>query len=602
MAFLLPENIVSRSGVPSRLRQVARAFRDFTSDDVVVWLREPMSQVSYLVILDPSAGIMVVDAPPLPARRTNRLGRIFNSLEMISIHDEIIKSSDILKDGLAATAIERLDVKCVLAAPDLDEVPSEAIARATPPLEILTRSDLAQNRLNDAISRIFGDRAVPPLSRPEQDLARAVVNPEIILPQSGIEHLPLFQDPEIAPEEMVKVMDREQEARGGASRLRISGSAWRGWQRQDVGASASSPPFAPSLAAMADSRAVLQPCSRKRSDRDGGLQRESDGDQRRPPGVQVGQERTEIAASPISIQLVEKATQAAAKLPDSELYDVVLVDEAQDFDHARLDLAYAMLKSDRRKPDPQKPDSDNFVTALDAAQNVYRRGGAKWNPPGSDAQGRARTARGRTTLFRKNYRNTREILEFAMTFLAGSSDWADASVDIEDPSALVPPEAAKRGGPPPKVVECSDLRAEADEIAAATQRLIDDGVSVAEIVVMYGHKDLEKHLYRSFSQRDLPYFHVLRRQDGQDGRDKAPSVRDAVRVSTLTSMKGLEFSRVFVGAVNSVEVPDVDEEEQFLAAKSQIYAAMTRAMDELVITVSGDGQIGRALRAARSGR
>ena len=143
---------------------------------------------------------------------------------------------------------------------------------------------------------------------------------------------------------------------------------------------------------------------------------------------------------------VLQATEVARGLPDSECFDAVLVDEAQDFDHLRLDLAYAMLKSDRLLPDLARPDRDNFVMAYDVAQNVYHRGGARWNPPGVDAQGRARTARGRSTVFRKNYRNTREILDFAMNFLAGSQHWRSASVDLDDPAALIPPEAAKRSG------------------------------------------------------------------------------------------------------------------------------------------------------------
>ena len=88
---------------------------------------------------------------------------------------------------------------------------------------------------------------------------------------------------------------------------------------------------------------------------------------------------------------VLQATEVARGLPDSGRFDAVLVDEAQDFDHLRLDLAYAMLKSDRLLPDLARPDRDNFVMAYDVAQNVYHRGGARWNPPGVDAgQGRGR--------------------------------------------------------------------------------------------------------------------------------------------------------------------------------------------------------------------
>ena len=113
-------------------------------------------------------------------------------------------------------------------------------------------------------------------------------------------------------------------------------------------------------------------------------------------------------------------------------------------------------------------------------------------------------------------------------------------------------------------------------------------------------RSLSRSCSRRSRTRGLPYFHVQERGYGgrQINRDKAVGVRDKVRVSTLTGIKGLEFSRVFVGGVHHVQVHDVEAADQFQATKSQLYAAMTRAMDELEITMSGDGEIGAALREA----
>ena len=308
-----------------------------------------------------------------------------------------------------------------------------------------------------------------------------------------------------------------------------------------------------------------------------------------------------VAHTPDFDQNALDALETVKRLPDSRRYDVVLVDEAQDFDHVRLDLAYTMLKSSRLKPDPQRPDRDNFIMALDAAQNVYRRSGVRWRPPGLDAQGRSRTAQGRSKVFRKNYRNTREILEFAMNFLAGSREWKEASVDLNDPAALIPPEAAKRTGPPPSLKTCRDLRGEADSIASRVAELLDEGVSTSDIVVMYGCRDLLDELQHEFSRRGLPYFHVQGKYDKSSGdpRDQAVHVRDKVLLSTLSSIKGLEFARVFIGGVNQIRIQDVDGQDQSQTAKSHLYVAMTRATDELRITMSGGGEIGSALRAGR---
>ena len=131
--------------------------------------------------------------------------------------------------------------------------------------------------------------------------------------------------------------------------------------------------------------------------------------------------------------------------------------------------------------------------------------------------------------------------------------------------------------------------------------MLDDGAEEHDIAVLYGSPDLQKKLWQAFTRLKLPYFHIQQGWDRarrSDNRDEAVHVRRMVRASSLTGIKGLEFSRVLIGGVNDIRVRDVDEGDQFQAAKSQLYAAMTRAMDELEITISGDGPIGAALREA----
>ena len=607
MAFLLPENIPSRSGVPTRLRQVARALKDFTPEQVTVWLRETARGQPYLVVLDPVAGIMVIDAPQLSKRALSRRqqGRVFDSLDMASVPDEIAQQMEVagqakgLRSRVGAEQIASLPVMHVLAVPDGPEVPRERLLDADLDLPILTGSDLTQEGLLPAIRRILGGELHRPLSDEQEKRARAVVNPEIILPQSRNKNLPLFQDPEIPPEDVIQVMDREQERVAehlGAGYRVLRGVAGSGktlvlahrarhlhmnWPNWRILVLCYNRVLANALEKMVntDKRLTVTNIDRLAYSlgRTGGR-----------------------GGTPDFDALALEAEKRARQLPDSRRYDVVLVDEAQDFDHPRLNLAYSMLKSDRLEPDPAQPDRDNFVMAYDVAQNVYRRGGARWNPPGVDAQGRPRTARGRSTVFRKNYRNTREILEFAMNFLAGSREWSDASVDLDDPAALIPPEAAKRSGPRPRLTDCRDLRGEAESIASRVWEMMDQGAAAHDIAVLYGASDLEKELRQAFPRMELPYFHVQWR-DGrgrQVNRDRAVHVRDKVRVSTLTGIKGLEFSRVLLGGVNQIRIRDADERDQFQAAKRQLYAAMTRAMDKLEITMSGGGEIAMALREA----
>ena len=555
-----------------------------------------MGEHDYLVVLDPAAGIMVIDAPDLRPRR--RTFRIVNSFDAVGLHEEVKRQAVELRGGIDANWIDRLPVECVLALPNHDEIPLRQLGSDASTLPILTRSHLTGDNLQPAIKRILGHERCDRLSDKQENRARAVVNPEIIL-RPHVEHLPMFQDPEIAPEDVIRVMDREQERvaehlgagyrllRGVAGsgktlvlahRARYLHKHWPDWRILIV---CYNRVLAQALKVMtaADDRLEVTNVDRLAH---------------RLAGSSAG------SGVPDFDQRVQRALQAAGHLPDSRRFDAVLVDEAQDFDKDRLDLAYAMLKSDRLTPDSARPDRDNFVVAFDVAQNVYRRGGARWNPPGVDAQGRHRTARGRSTVFRKNYRNTREILEFAMNFLTGSTDWASDSVDLEDPGALVPPEAAKRTGPRPRLTVCRDLREEAEVIGDRVRELLDLGTAPDDISVMYGCADLQKEVSRTFEQRGVPGFHVQHRdKSGRlSNRDKAVRVQGMVRMSTLTGMKGLEFSRVFVGGVNQIRITGADQREQLAAAKSQLYAAMTRAMDELEITMSGHGPVGAALREA----
>ena len=602
MAFLTPENIPSRSGVPDRLRQVARALRDFMPQETTVWLEEDKEGPPYLEVLDPGAGIVVIEAPSVTRRGRSRgpLGRSFSEQDIVRIRDDIAERAEDLRKRIDRVLVSSLPVKCVLAVPDHDEAPVIALDPVERQLPILTRSDLSEARLRPAIRRILGSGEMTPLGEQEENRVRAVRNPEIFVSSTeGFETLPLFQDPEIAPEDIIRVMDREQER--AAEHL--------GWgYRMLRGVAGSGKTLVLThrvrhLHRLFPNWRILLVCYNRLL---ANALQQKVGDSDRVDVTNIDRLAYRLAGqtsgrrAPDFEQLRTRAAIKADRLPDSRRYDVVLIDEAQDFDRPALDLAYAMLKRSRRDlgavgQDLRSYRAGHFVMALDSAQNIYRRS-MTWNPPEV-------TARGRTKVFRRNYRNTRQILRFAWTFLAGSSGESSSATDLDDPKGLILPEAAARNGPEPRLLDCQDLRGEAEAIAAGVERLTTDGVKVADIVVMYGHRDLEAQLRQAFQRRHLPYFHV-QEQDSRGrkpNRDSAVGVRDKVRVSTLQGLKGLEFSRVFIGGVNRAYVHEVAEEDQEAAVKQLLYVAMTRAMDELVITISGDGAIGRTLRAARSG-
>ena len=97
-------------------------------------------------------------------------------------------------------------------------------------------------------------------------------------------------------------------------------------------------------------------------------------------------------------------------------FDYVLLDEAQDLDDEATQFVHALLRKGQK----------DFVIALDAAQNIYKRT-SRWTPDGV-------SGRGRTTIMKLNYRNTRDILEVAHDFLLAGQQVPTANVDLDDPT------------------------------------------------------------------------------------------------------------------------------------------------------------------------
>ena len=269
------------------------------------------------------------------------------------------------------------------------------------------------------------------------------------------------------------------------------------------------------------------------------------------------------------------ASERAASNGRWQIYDGVFVDEAQDLDPPALDMLHAVLRKGR----------SDFVVALDGAQNVYRKR-AKWNPEGM-------TARGRTTFLRICYRNTREIADFAWRFLqqTGLGELTDDKLD--DPTLIVPPEATSRSGVPPVVLQCSSADGEADEIVRQVQRMRDAGTDWGQIAVLYGTRnpfvDAVKHRLQG---RVIPHVWV---SENSMSKKEVMAVGDQVRLATFQGLKGLEFSRVLMCGVNHVHDHGGDDDT---TRRKVAYVAMTRAMDELVITISGRGPIGQAIASA----
>ena len=575
MAFLQPQNIPSRNDLPDRVQVVAKLLRDLLPDDVTVWLErtgdgdaaalrrefDPAGTAAsggdfepYLVLLDPEAGIAVLEAPTVTRTRRHLLRN--RRLEAEPLRQAIGQRAMELRRGLNAGQARALPVVHVLALPwaRREDLPSEESLR------VLTEEVFTAESLRPALHRTMGSR-VRPLSAQEETGVRATVNPDIVIGGPSQQAL-MFRALDDAEE--VRALDRKQErlARhlGGGYRL-IRGVAGSGKTLILTHRAKHFGEHFPDwrILLLCYNRALSFALGKEVEHVENVRVKTVDALSYRllqDAGGEVAREK-----NPDFEARRRQARDVALRLDDSDRFDMIVVDEAQDMGSSGLDLAWAMLKRDR----------DNFVIALDSAQKVYRRS-MTWNPPD-------RTAQGRSTVLRTNYRNTREILNPALEILRIPDATGPEDIQSDDLDLLVMPEDAIRHGRITPMLACADLRAEARTIAERVRELRTAGAEPDHIVILSGSSELREEV---LSQ-------VPDTVDARRSKDRGAVASGRIRVATLQLLKGLEFRHVIVGGANHVWVREDEERAQEEQRRRLLYVGMTRATETLTVTFSGEG-------------
>lgn len=588
MASLIPENIPSRNDVPERLRTAARLLRDATPEDILVSLERiggdgasaqrldlgyedsdsGTESIPYLIVFDPAAGVLVLETPSLRSPSAAKRGR-FRKQRPVDL-DQAQRAIIARVNGLQHK-IKSLFVARALALPDVGR--NQPLTLADDKTPRLYSEDFHEDTLLTAIRQIVGGQR-PPLDDQGQAQVRAAINPKIVIGQQG----QMFHTAPQTNEEMIRVLDLAQERLaehlGPGYRL-IRGVAGSGKTLVLTHRARFIGQFMPD-------RRILLVCYNTALSQ--ALKAELENVKNVTVSTvdslankvirQAGRTPTDGGGDAFEIRRKE-AVAAAATLPPSLRYDMVLVDEAQDLGNSGLDLSWAMGKHE------VATEQRHFVIALDSAQNVYRRN-MDWNPPGL-------TARGRSTILRENYRNTRETLDFALGAIAGIGQPSAGQGSPDDLDALVMPEAALRRGKPPDLLECPDLEAEAETLTKTAAELLRNGASPDDIVIMSGSRELRITLQQTLRAKRIPAL------DAQQERDQVVSTSGRVRVATLQLLKGLEYPHVLIGGVNHIWANDDEDETR----QRLLYVAMTRTTETLTVTYSGDGPMGRLLQEAR---
>ncbi len=252
-------------------------------------------------------------------------------------------------------------------------------------------------------------------------------------------------------------------------------------------------------------------------------------------------------------------------------YDAVLIDEGHDFQPAWFKLVTQMVN----------PDTRSLLVLYDDAQSIYERHTRRefsFKSVGIQAAGR-------TTILRLNYRNTKEILDFAAL---AARDALHASDAAEDGVPQLRPVSAGRSGAQPVLIRLPTLPAQAAAIAEKLKQAHVSGTAWRDMAILYRHYDPEcKAVSEACRKLRIPVTWQKQMRFSAD--------QDTVKLISFHSSKGLEFALVAIPAV-PLDGADVPPAEQRL-----LYVAMTRATQTLIVSAfseangpAGSGPMGTA--------
>jgi superfamily I DNA/RNA helicase len=246
---------------------------------------------------------------------------------------------------------------------------------------------------------------------------------------------------------------------------------------------------------------------------------------------------------------------------DAEKYDAILIDEGHDFAPDWFRCAVGMLRGG--------PEG-NLLIAGDGAQSLYNRDPSfTWKSVGVLASGRSRR-------LSHNYRNTKQILEFAWQVTQPRAEFDEKS----ESHVRVRPTKAAREGALPTYRGCVTIAREHAFIVRMVGELKARGLAESEIAVLYPRRDgrriddLCRRLRESFKVTWISNENDVSRAMTQPG----------LRLMTIHSAKGLEFPAVIVSSLDLLSNPNEPDQRR---EGNLLYVGLTRAMDHLVATWTG---------------
>lgn len=255
-------------------------------------------------------------------------------------------------------------------------------------------------------------------------------------------------------------------------------------------------------------------------------------------------------------------------------YDAILIDEGQDLEKEWLKFIVNSLRS---------PEHSHLLLLSDGAQNLYNRE-YTFKSVGIKATGR-------TIIMRENYRNTKQILDFAHRFLIEGMELEENNE--EDNNFIINPDTSLREGKDIKLLECNDFYGEVEKIAFEIKNLLKQDFEYGDICILYPYTRYRKMNYLGLIEKilienEIPYFPISK---SSDTKSRFKMGYNNVKVSTIHSVKGLDFKVVFICGINNGMLRFSNYEK----SKKLLYVGMTRAREILDVAYSVENEITNGL-------
>ena len=249
-------------------------------------------------------------------------------------------------------------------------------------------------------------------------------------------------------------------------------------------------------------------------------------------------------------------------------YDAAIVDESQDLTLVGLQFVRALVNGRSTQDRP-----NSLFVVGDGAQKIY--------PGGFTLAQAGVNVRGNSFVLRRNYRNTREIIDAAMA-CTGSSIVDDFGDDYRRDDVTY---HAHKSGAKPVLVRARSFLGQIAYVVDQVKRLTaDERLRLGDIGVFSASNEFVSHAIEGLRRAGIR---------PQPLRHYVGTSNDMIKVGTFHRAKGLEFRVVFLLNVDARASGSYslnrEEKDEFNAIQmNQLFVAMTRARDGLFLLCNDD--------------